>query len=98
MKTIIEFVETARNEELETRVNEEVAKISERYDWITAAFVYFRKDNAAVGNCLCELEIRLPGNPIFIKESADNFNLAITKTIEAVKRQLEKRKEKLYHH
>lgn len=98
MKTIIEFVETARNEDLEQRVNDEIAKIGERYDWITAAFVYFRKDNAAVGNCHCELEIRLPGNPIFIKESADNFNLAITKTIEAVKRQLEKRKEKLYHH
>lgn len=98
MKTIIEFVEISRNEDLENRVNDEIKKIADRYDWITAAFVYFRKDNAAVANCSCEMEVRLPGNPIFIKETADNFNLAVTQALETVKRQLEKRKEKLYSH
>lgn len=98
MKTIIEFVETDRKVGLENKVNEEVAKLAERYEWITAVYVYLKKDNANVDKCYCEMEIRIPGNPIFIKESADNFNLAINQTMETVKRQLEKRKEKLYNH
>lgn len=98
MKTEIEFVDIARENELEGQINREISKLNTRYIWLMHAIVYLKLDKGFGRDHVVETEIRMPGNPIFVKEKANNFRLAITKAFSVVHRQLEKRKELLYQH
>ncbi|MEP2772469.1 MAG: HPF/RaiA family ribosome-associated protein [Fulvivirga sp.] len=98
MKTEIEFVDIARNNELEGQINKEISKLNTRYIWLTHAIVYLKLDKGIDKDHVVELEFRMPGNPIFVKEKASKFSFAITKAFNVMHRQLEKRKVQLYQH
>lgn len=98
MKTEIEFVDTIRDENLERQITEELNKIEDRYPWVIHAIVYLKKGKEPHHEGVCELELRMPGNPIFVKEDGEKFKFAITKTFDVMHRQLEKRKKKMYSH
>lgn len=98
MKIVIEFVDTVRDTELEAQINNEMDKLKNRYTWLTHATIYLKLDKGIDRDHVVEIETRMPGNPIFVKEKARKFRFAITKAFEVMSRQLEKRKELLYQH
>lgn len=98
MNSQIEFVEMARSNTIEARLNEELAKLKTRYPWITHAVAYVKSGVRANRTCIVELEVRMPGNPLFIREENEKFSITISRVFEAMRRLLEKRKAKMYSH
>ncbi len=98
MQVEIEFVEMDRSETLETRIKQELNKLEARYSWLTHAIVYLKSGDRAKRTCIVELEMRMPGNPIFVREENEKFSLAINKVFDVMRRQLEKKKDKMYSH
>lgn len=97
MQTEIEFVDVNRNEAIETQIKEGLDKIEQRYPWVTHAIAYLKPGQAAHSTAIFELELRMAGAPIFVKEENDKFQFAIHRAFDIITRQLEKRKDKTYH-
>ncbi len=97
MQTEIEFVDMNRSEALETQVKEGLDKIEARYPWVTHAIAYLKPGQAAHTTAIFELELRMSGPPLFVKEEKDKFQFAIHRGFDVITRQLEKRKDKTYH-
>lgn len=98
MQTEIEFIEINKSPALEKQIKEELNKIESKYPWVNHAIAYLKPGQAAHSTCVFELELRIPGSPIFAKDENDKFQFAITRVFDAISKQLEKRKEKMYHH
>jgi len=98
MQVEIEFVDTIANHELERQIKAELDKIEERYTWVNHAIIYLKKGPEPHETCICEIELRMPGNPLFVKDKGEKYRFAITKAFDVMHRQLEKRKKKMYEH
>lgn len=97
MQAEIEFVAMERSKALEKQIRAELEKIEDRYNWVTNAIAYLKPGQAAQSTFIFELELRVPGTPIFVKEENDTFEFAISNVFKTINRQLEKRKQKMYH-
>lgn len=66
--------------------------IGEKYQWVTRAHVFFKKeeDPSGKGN-ICEIALSLPGGGIFASTSDMNFELAAKETTLEIEKQLKKR-------
>lgn len=98
MKRQIEFVDITASKQLTKQIDQELKKIENRYTWVTQANVFLKRSQEQEHECICEIEIHLPGNPLFVKEDGDKFSFAITKAFGVMLRQLNKRKEKSFSH
>ena len=98
MKTEIEFVDTVRDNQIESQINKELDKLKERYSWLIHAIVYLKLDKEVNRDHVVEIELRMPGKPIFVKEKSNKFRFAITNAFDVLQRLLEKRKQQLYDH
>lgn len=98
MKTTIEFVEIQRSEEIENLINNEFAKLRDRYQWITMGIAYLKQGNGTPDTAIVELEIHIPGEPLFAKEENEKLPRAIHDVFNVAKRLLEKRKDQVYSH
>lgn len=76
-------------------INGKVNKLIQFYDNIIGAEVFLRleKDQGAE-NKVAEIRLDIPGNDIFAKKKTKSFEESLDNTIEAIKRQLTKHKEK----
>ena len=76
-------------------INGKVNKLIQFYDNIIGAEVFLRleKDQGAE-NKVAEIRLDIPGNDIFAKKKTKSFEESVDNTIEAIKRQLTKHKEK----
>ena len=63
-----------------------------KYNWLIKANVLFKTENDKSGDGkICEIELSAPGPRIFAKSDTDDFEKSMSKTIEDLRRQLEKR-------
>ncbi|MFT6815202.1 MAG: putative sigma-54 modulation protein [Sphingobacteriales bacterium] len=77
-------------------IQEKVDKLDKFFDRIIDGEVYLKLDNAVnESNKIAELIINVPGNQIFSKHQCKTFEEAITLSVDSVKKQVVKRKEKL---
>lgn len=98
MKKEIEFVEIQRSEEVENMIVEGFDKLGERYNWITTGIAYLKQGHGTPDTAIVELEIHIPGEPLFVKEENEKLPKAIHDAFNVVKRLLEKRKDQVYSH
>ncbi len=77
---------------IQSRVN----KLTVFFDHIIHADVYLRVDNNhEIENKTVEIRLGIPGNDLFAKKRAKNFEAATDEVTEALRRQAKKRKEKV---
>lgn len=97
MDTHFNYVNVSASERLEEFTQEKLDKIKDRYDFIVSADVYFKTENSTANDLgrICEIQLNIPGPKIFFSSNEETFNKAVYKTISGLKRQLQKRKEKM---
>jgi len=83
-------------QELTDFVNEKVEKFSYLYDKILSCEVCFNVDKSATNdNKVCDIRLIIPGNDLFSNAQCKTFEEATLQAVEALERQIEKRKTKL---
>jgi len=100
MDTNFNYVHVKASERLENLTNEKLNKLKERYEFLISAEVYFKTEKSATNEKgrVCEIQLSLPGPRLFASANEENFDIAVSKTINELKRQLQKKKEKMSTH
>lgn len=76
-------------------INTKVKKLIQFYDNIISAEVFLRVEkDSGPDNKLAEIRLDIPGNDVFAKKKSKSFEESIDNTVDALKRQLTKVKEK----
>jgi len=76
-------------------VENKVSKLDQYYDNIIGAEVTLRLDKSEdIGNKITDIKIMIPGNDLFSKRQAKSFEEATDLATEALRRQLQRTKEK----
>lgn len=96
VKTIIHSIHFNTDSKLEEFIHQRIAKLSNLSEKIMESEVFLKLDNNAVDNKVVEIKLGIPGNDLFAKKSGKTFEEACDSTIEALRRQLKKRKEKAW--
>lgn len=81
-------------------IQKKADKLDTFYDRIIDGEVILRlnKDSDKKENKMVEIKINVPGEQLFAKEQSASFEAAADETIEALRRQLKKYKEKIVAH
>ncbi|MDN4164498.1 ribosome-associated translation inhibitor RaiA [Cytophagales bacterium LB-30] len=81
-------------------IQKKADKLDTFYDRIIDGEVILRlnKDSDKKENKIVEIKINVPGEQLFAKEQSASFEAAADETIEALRRQLKKYKEKMVAH
>ncbi len=95
----VQYVKMLTSETMTDIVTKKLNKLSNKFDWLINANVFFKLDNdaAGIGN-ICEIELSIPGPKIFASSKEKNFELAAKNTISDLDRQLSKRKATIIQH
>jgi len=79
-------------------VNEKVSKLELFFDNIVATEVFLRLDKSQDGeNKIAEIKILIPGKELFAKKQCKTFEEAADLACEALRKQVNKHKEKTNH-
>ena len=91
------YVHVTASERLEQHATEKLESLHERYDWIVRAEVFFKKENTSSdeNGMVTEIKMSVPKENLFASASEKNLEASLSECIEQVKRQLQKRKEKM---
>ena len=93
MKTTIQFVNMPTSEAMETYTLEKLKNLSNKYENIINATVYFKRElNEKKLGRICEMELSLTGPRVFASSNEKNYELAVKHTISDLDKQLKKRK------
>lgn len=77
-------------------VNEKVNKLELFFDHIVAGEVFLRIDKTSTKeNKISEVKLLVPGKELFAKKQCKSFEEAITQSVEALRKQVEKQKRHL---
>ncbi len=95
MKVIINSVHFKADQKLETFITNKVNKLVKKHDDIIGSDVMLKLENAEVPeNKIAEIRINLKGNDLFASKQSKSFEEATDQAIDALKKQLEKKKGK----
>jgi len=76
-------------------IEDKVGKLDQYYDHVIGAEITLRLDKSDVKeNKVVEIKLEIPGNDLFSKKQAKSFEQAIDQSVESIRRQLKKVKEK----
>jgi putative sigma-54 modulation protein len=96
MKVKVSSLHFNADQKLVDFANEKVNKLEKFYDKIIDGNVTFRVDNAEDReNKLAEIKLNIPGKELFAKKQSESFEKSVDEAVEALRRQLQKHKEKL---
>lgn len=83
-------------QELTDFVNEKVEKFAHLYDKIISSEICFSLDKSDTNeNKVCGIRLVIPGNDLMANAQCKTFEEATAQAVEALERQIEKRKTKL---
>jgi putative sigma-54 modulation protein len=95
MKINISTVHFDADQKLIDFVNQKVKKLTQFYDEIISCEIILRLDaNDEFGNKISEIRLVLPGGELFAKKQCKTFEEATDQSIDALKRQIHRHKEK----
>lgn len=94
MTVNFQYVDVDVSETLSNFTKEKLDKLSNRYEFLISATVYFKMDGKDhdLGK-ICNIELSLPGPRIYATSNEQNFEVAVRETINDLERQLKKRKQ-----
>ena len=95
MKVKVQSIHFDADQKLIDFVEEKVEKLRHFYDNIIDSEVFLRLDkNITQENKIAEIKLNTPGKILFASEQCATFEQAADKSVEALKRQITKHKEK----
>ena len=81
---------------LENFIREKTAKLGKLFDGVIGCDVVLKLDAASNNeNKIAEIRVLIPGNDLFAKKQAKTFEEAVDNTVDALRRQVKKHKEKI---
>ena len=96
MKVNISSVHFKADAKLEDFIREKTAKLPTLFDGVHGCDVTLRLDGASNNeNKIAEIKVMIPGNDLFAKKQAKSFEEAVDNSVDALKRQVKKHKEKM---
>tara|TARA_B100000963_G_C22318764_1_gene533360 strand:- start:153 stop:452 length:300 start_codon:yes stop_codon:yes gene_type:complete len=96
MKVKVSALHFSADRKLVNFASEKVNKLQKFYDKIIDGNITFRVDNAEDReNKLAEIKLNIPGKELFAKKQSESFEKSVDEAVEALRRQLQKHKEKL---
>jgi len=97
MDTKIQSVNFDADKALVLFVEERVGKLEQYFDNIVGVESFLKVEKSeSYENKIAEIKVLLPGKEIFAKKNAKSFEEAVDESLEALRRQLIKYKEKLH--
>jgi putative sigma-54 modulation protein len=95
MDIIIQSLGFKAGEQLESYVREKLSKLSPNDHIVRANVTLYFGASKATPDTFCEIRLEVPGNDLFVKESAvDDFELAVDTTVNKLQGIIRKQKEK----
>ncbi|PIY12726.1 MAG: ribosomal subunit interface protein [Flexibacter sp. CG_4_10_14_3_um_filter_32_15] len=95
MKLEMYYVDNDRSETLSDFIQTKVNKLETFYDGIINGEVYIRTEKGdPKKEKVVEIRLNVPGTTLFAKEAGETFEAAADETVEALRRQIKKFKEK----
>ena len=96
MTTKIQSVHFDADKKLLTFVQERVDRLTQYYDGILKSEVILKIDKSEhADNKIAEIKLHIPGNDLFAKKQCKSFEEAVDTSIDALKTQVKKHKEKI---
>lgn len=96
MKVTISSLHFKTDVKLEEFIREKVSKFPNIFDGVLGCDVTLKLDTASNNeNKIAEIRVLIPGNDLFAKKQAKTFEEAVDNVVDALKRQIKRRKEKL---
>lgn len=96
MKVSISSLHFKADVKLEEFIKEKVSKFPTLFDGVLGCDVILKLDQASNNeNKIAEIRVLIPGNDLFAKKQAKSFEEAVDNSVDALKRQIKRRKEKL---
>jgi len=97
MKVKVHSVKFDADKDLHNFVQERVDKLELFYDKIVASEVFLRIDGASkTEDKVAEIKMTIPGKDLFAKKHGKSFEEATDLAVDALRRQLKKRKQKAF--
>jgi len=98
MEIQVQYQKMMTSESLTELLMKKLEGLENKYNWLIKANVLFKTENDKTGEGkICEIELSAPGPRIFAKSDTDDFEKSMSKTIEDLRRQLEKRQATFAH-
>jgi putative sigma-54 modulation protein len=99
MKLQMHSIRFDANQRLIDFIQKKADRLDKFFDRIIDGEVFMRldKDNN-MENKIVEIKLNIPGNQLFAKEKAKTFEAAVDLSLEALKKQIIKHKEKIVSH
>jgi len=98
MKLQIQSIHFDADQKLLEFVQKKLDKLDTFYDRILGAEVYLKLENdSQKENKLVHVKLNIPGNDLMSKEQAGTFEEAVDKSVENLKNQIKKQKERASH-
>lgn len=96
MNVKVQAIEFTADQKLLDFVKERVEKLEKYFDRITNVNVYLKLDGKSrqVKDKVVEVKVNIPGNQLFAKEESKKFEEATDLSVNSIKRQLKRHKEK----
>lgn len=94
MKLQMHSIHFTADQKLLDFIQKKVDKLETYYDKIVDGEVFMRLNNTGVDNKTIEIKLNVPGVNVFAKEKASTFEKATDLTVENLRRQIKKVKEK----
>jgi len=99
MKIRVQSIHFTAEVKLLDFIQKKADKLDQFFDQIISGEVYLKLENTDdEANKITEIKLLIPGYDLFAKEQCKTFEEATDKAVESLKRQLDKRKEKLRSH
>ena len=95
MKINLETIDVQHTAALTEYVNEKVSKLDKYLDSIVAADVTLKKTQDSEDTHMAEVRLNVPGETLFASSTSESAGKALGETVDALKRQIKKYKEKL---
>jgi len=95
MNISIKSIHFSADRKLEELIQNKIIKLTQFHDSIIGANVYLRLEkNQELENKITEIKLDIPGTELFAKKQSNSFEKSTDSTVEALRRQLKKFKEK----
>lgn len=96
MKININSVHFKTDKKLDSFITEKVEKLSNLYEGIIGSDVKLKVENSEIQeNKVAEVRLYIPGNDLFARKQSRTFEEATDEAVEALRKQLNKYKDKL---
>ena len=89
----IQFIQMTTSDNLEIFILKKLEKITKFYNNLIDINVYIKYENSSENKGrICEVEMKQPGLHLFASANEEDYQVAVTKAVDQVKRQLDKHK------